>query len=49
MVFKYDSLEDLLDKINKISDLKKYNQLRKNISKLDFAEIERQQVECYLR
>ena len=49
LVFKHDSEADLLDKINKISDLKKYNQLRKNISKLDFAEIERQQVECYLR
>ena len=26
-----------------------YNELRKNISKLDFAEIERRQIECYLK
>lgn len=49
LVFKHDSEADLLDKIDEITDLNRYNQLRKNISKLDFAEIERQQVECYLR
>ena len=49
LVFKFDSEEDLLSKIEKISQIGYYNELRKNISKLDFAEIERKQIECYLK
>lgn len=49
LVFSYDSEAGLLAKIEEIRDLNRYNQLRKNISKLNFAEIERRQVECYLR
>ena len=49
LVFKFDSEEDLLSKIDRISQIDYYNELRKNISKLDFAEIERRQIECYLK
>lgn len=49
LVFRYDSIDDLLGKIDDITDLSRYNQLRENISKLNFAEIERQQVESYIR
>ena len=49
LVFKFDSEEDLLSKIDRISQIDYYNELRKNISKLDFAEIERKQIECYLK
>ena len=49
LVFKFDSEEDLLSKIDRISQIDYYNELRKNISELDFAEIERRQIECYLK
>lgn len=49
LVFRCDSIDDLLGKIDDITDLSRYNQLRENISKLNFAKIERQQVESYLR
>ena len=48
LVFQYDSEDDLVEKIKRISDLEFYNQLRMNISKLDFSEIEKRQINCYL-
>ena len=48
LIFKYNSQKDLLDKIKQISNIDLYNDMRKNISKMDFSEIEKRQVECYL-
>lgn len=49
LIFKYDDEDSLLSAINKITkDIDYYNDLRKAISKLNFSEIERRQVECYL-
>ena len=48
LVFKWDSEADLRDKINKIVQIDYYNQLRHNISKMDFEKIEKDQVNCYL-
>ena len=48
LVFHYDDKEDLINKVNEISDIALYNSMRMNISKMDFVEIERKQVECYL-
>lgn len=49
LVFKYDSESSLIQAIEKMKDIDYYNQLRKNISKLDFGKIEREQVRCYLK
>ena len=49
IVFKYNSEEDLKEKISIISNIDYYNQLRKNISQLDFQAIEQFQIECYLK
>ena len=48
LVFKWDSDSDLRDKITKISQIDYYNQLRNNISKMDFEKIEKEQIDCYL-
>ena len=48
LIFKYDSEEDLLQKIRQITDINYYNKLRKNISKLDFKTIELEQIKSYL-
>lgn len=47
VVFKLTD-EDFEEKLNFISDIKRYNAMRKNISELDFEKIEQQQVNCYL-
>lgn len=46
--FQFDSAADLNRAINKITDLEFYNNLRSNISKLDFDKITLDQVESYL-
>lgn len=48
LIFQYDSKNDLIDKIKQISNISLYNKMRLNISKMNFADIERQQVKCYL-
>lgn len=48
LVFDYDSEQSLMQAIDRISDIDYYNQLRYNISKLDFEEIESQQVQTYI-
>lgn len=48
LVFRYNSKEDLKDKVKRISDIELYNNMRLNISRLDFAKIEKKQVDCYL-
>jgi len=48
LVFKWNSEADLRDKINKMVQIDYYNQLRYNISKMDFEKIEKDQVNCYL-
>lgn len=48
LVFKWDSEVDLRDKINRIVQIDYYNQLRHNISKMDFEKIEIDQINCYL-
>ena len=44
-----DDSEALKQKIFEISDLAVYNRLRKNVCSIDFFEIERKQIECYLK
>lgn len=46
--FVYNSKESLLEKVNLICNIDNYNQLRKNISKLDFEKVANYQVNCYL-
>ena len=48
LVFKYDDKNALFQAIEKMTDVKYYNQLRKNISKYDFEKIEQEQVNCYI-
>lgn len=47
VIFHYDDTEDLKKAIAIISDLDFYNSLRRNISRLDFEQIEKQQIACY--
>lgn len=49
LVFRYDSETDLIEKIRRISEIDRYNSLRRNISKMNFAAIEQRQIECYLK
>ena len=46
--FKSNDTESLIACINKMQNIDNYNRMRKNISKLDFKEIEEYQVKCYL-
>lgn len=48
LVFQFDSISSLDECVTKMCEVDFHNQLRKNISKLDFSEIERQQVRKYL-
>lgn len=48
LVFRYDDKNDLLKCISMISDLKLYNKMRENISKMNFEQIEHEQINCYL-
>ena len=49
LVFKYDSSSSLTEAIARMSHLPFYNSLRENISMLNFEEIERKQIECYIK
>lgn len=48
IVFESNNEKSLKNAISKITNIKYYNNLRFNISKLDYQKIEEQQVECYL-
>ena len=47
-VFEYDSERSLIDAITKICDVAHYNEMRYAISKMNFDEIEQQQIKSYL-
>lgn len=47
VIFHYDDMEDLKKAIAIISELDFYNSLRRNISGLNFEQIEKQQIACY--
>lgn len=49
IIFKSNDALSLKDAINKITNIDYYNNLRLNISKLDFGTIEKKQVECYIK
>lgn len=46
--FAFDSELSLEEAINKITDIEKYNYMRKYISAMDFSIIEQNQIKCYL-
>jgi len=48
LVFKHDSIEDLIDKINLITDIGFYNNLRLGVSKLNFIERAQQQINTFI-
>jgi glycosyltransferase involved in cell wall biosynthesis len=48
IIFEIESINGLIDAINKISNIQFYNNLRLNISKMNFEEIRQHQVNCYL-
>lgn len=48
LIFEIESEKGLIDAINKISNIQFYNNLRLNISKMNFEEIKLHQINCYL-
>lgn len=48
LIFQYNNPEDLTRVILKMSDIAFYNNLRKNISLMDFEKTEKKQIECYI-
>lgn len=48
IIFEIESINGLIDAINKISNIQFYNNLRLNISKMNFEKIRQHQVNCYL-
>lgn len=48
LIFHFDSEESLKESIRKISDINFYNQLRKNIAKMDFLKVAQEQVNKYI-
>ena len=49
LIFQYDSKEDLLRALTEISKVDFYNSRRRNISHLNFEEIEDKQIKCYIQ
>lgn len=49
VIFHYNSEEDFIKAINRITDVDFYNSLRRNISKMDFEKIEKEQIACYVK
>lgn len=49
IIFKHNSSRSLADAIARMSNLPLYNSLRENISKMDYEEIEKKQIECYIK
>lgn len=48
LIFKHDSTTALTEAITRMTYLPFYNKLRENISHLDFAKIEQEQIDCYI-
>lgn len=48
IVFQHDNMADLTEAITRMSNTSFYNTLRKKISYLNFAQIEQQQIDCYV-
>lgn len=48
LIFKYDDLNDLSDNVIKITDVRLYNEMRLNISKMDFKQVASEQVNLYI-
>lgn len=48
LIFQYNNPEDLTRVILKMNDIAFYNNLRKNISLMDFEKTEKKQIECYI-
>ena len=48
LIFHYNDKKEFVAAINKIAEIDLYNRLRKNISKLNFEEIEQAQIACYI-
>lgn len=48
LIFKNNDADSLRYCIRQIQNIKLYNNMRKNISELDFEEIERSQTQCYI-
>ncbi|MEG2061871.1 MAG: glycosyltransferase family 4 protein [Alistipes sp.] len=48
LVFVYNDAHSLQRVIGKMSNVEYYNRLRFNISKSDFAQVEQEQINCYL-
>ena len=49
LIVPLNDKDALKSAVKKMCDLKNYNYMRKNVCSRDYAEIERQQIECYLR
>ena len=49
IVFKLDEPSSLNAAIVRMAEPEKYNKLRKNISLMNFEEIEKKQIECYTK
>ena len=49
LIFKFDDEKDFISKLNKILDVKFYNQLSRNISNINFDEIADYQINNYLK
>lgn len=47
-IFTYNSEKSLMEAISNMCDVEKYNNMRHNISKMDFVKTEQEQIECYL-
>ena len=48
LIFHYNDKNEFVAAINKMAEIDFYNRLRKNISKLNFEEIEQAQIACYV-
>ena len=48
LIFHYNDKKEFVAAINKMAEIDLYNRLRKNISKLNFEEIEQAQIACYI-
>lgn len=48
LVFQLNDIDDFEDKLSQIRNIKTYNQLRKNVSKLDFKKFEKNMVNSFV-
>lgn len=49
IIFRYDDEIDLINAIKRLTDIEFYNSLRKNISMMNFKQIEKEQIACYVK